>query len=88
MARLLLQEGRRLIKTKGSISKVVRTFGSQWGRIRPDGGSRDIFFNATSLQEPADFPSLAVGQSVEFDELTDQVNGSHAEHVVLAPSAS
>lgn len=63
----------------------MRTFGSQWGRIRPDGDSRDLFFNAASLEEPSEFPSLAVGQSVEFDELPDQVNGGHAVHVVVAP---
>jgi cold shock CspA family protein len=73
--------------TKGSVTKLVKTFGSTWGRIQPDGDSREIFFNVASLVEPADFPSMTVGQDVEFDEQPDQVNGAHAERVVLTSSS-
>jgi cold shock CspA family protein len=69
--------------TQGSITKLVTTFGSKWGRIQPQGDAREIFFNVTSLEEAGDFSAMALGQTVEFDECVDQVNGSHAEHVVL-----
>lgn len=74
--------------TKGSITKLVGTFGSQWGRIRPVDSTRDIFFNTASLDESVVFATLGVGQDVAFDELPDHVNGSHAENVVLEPAAS
>jgi hypothetical protein len=32
-----------------------------------------------------DFLSLRVGQAVEFRERKDQVNGTHAEQMMLAP---
>jgi cold shock CspA family protein len=70
--------------TQGSITKLVSSFGSSWGRIRPQGDSREIFFNAASLAEPEAFSALELGQDVEFDERADQINGAHAEHVVLA----
>jgi cold shock CspA family protein len=75
--------------TRGSVSKLVTTHGSRWGRIQPDGDPREIFFNAAALDESADFLTLNVGQLVEFEEHTDQVNGSHAEHVspaILLPA--
>jgi cold shock CspA family protein len=71
---------------RGSVTKLVKTFGSQWGRIRPRGESRDIFFNAESLDKALDFASVDVGQAVEFDERADHINGSHAEHIVLDKS--
>jgi cold shock CspA family protein len=67
----------------GRITKLVTTFGSKWGRIAPDRESREIFFNAVSMDGGVDFLSLSVGQDVEFEEQADHVNGSHAEHVVL-----
>jgi hypothetical protein len=74
--------------TRGSVTKVVISFGSKWGRIRPaGGGSREIFFNAASLAEAVDFSSIEVGRKVEFEELADHVNGSHAEHLVLTNSS-
>jgi cold shock CspA family protein len=69
--------------TQGSVTKVVISFGSKWGRIRPEGASREIFFNPASLAEPSNFAAIQVGQDVEFDERSDRVNGSHAEHLVL-----
>jgi cold shock CspA family protein len=70
---------------KGTVTRLVRTHGSTWGRIRPQGDSRDLFFNVASLVHPADFTTLMEGNDVEFDEEADQVNGAHAVHVV--PSA-
>jgi cold shock CspA family protein len=67
----------------GRITKLVTTFGSTWGRIAPDGESRGVFFNAVSMDGGVDFLSLSIGQDVEFEERPDQINGSHAEHVVL-----
>ncbi len=74
--------------TRGSVTKLVTTFGSNWGRIRGDSASKDIFFNTASLEEPAEFSSLKVGLAVDFDELPDFINGSHAENVVLTSSES
>ena len=71
---------------RGSITKLVKTFGSRWGRIRPLDDSREIFFNAASFDEAVDFASLHVGQDVEFAERPDQANGSYAEHI--APMAA
>jgi cold shock CspA family protein len=77
--------------TRGLVTRLVTTHGSRWGRIQPDGDSREIFFNASALDDAVDFLSLNLGQLVEFEEHADQVNGSHAEHVApatLAPSRS
>jgi cold shock CspA family protein len=74
--------------TLGSITKIVRTFGSTWGRIQPQGETRQVFFNTPSLAEGTDFASLEVGQTVEFDERVDQVNGSHAEQLVVVSAAA
>jgi cold shock CspA family protein len=71
--------------TKGSITKLVGTFGSQWGRIRPQGGTRDIFFNTASLDKAVEFPTLVVGEQVAFEEVPDNVNGSHAAHILVMP---
>jgi len=69
--------------TRGSVSKLVTTHGSRWGRIQPDGDGKEIFFNAAALEEAADFLSLNLGQIVEFEEHTDQISGTHAENVSL-----
>ncbi len=69
--------------TRGTVTKVVISYGSKWGRIRPDDDVREIFFNFASLAEPSDFAAIEVGQAVEFDERPDHVNGSHAERLVL-----
>ncbi len=70
--------------TRGSVTKLVTSFGSKWGRIQPDGDSREVFFNVGALNSEADFYSLSLGQAVEFEERSDHVNGSHAESVVPA----
>jgi cold shock CspA family protein len=69
--------------THGSITKLVTSFGSKWGRIKPQGDQREIFFNVASLAEAADFSAMELGQAVEFEECPDEINGSHAEQVVL-----
>jgi cold shock CspA family protein len=71
---------------KGTVSKLVHTFGSHWGRIRPSGESRDVFFNPACLDDPEDFDSIVVGQEVEFMEEMDRANGTHAVHVIARPA--
>lgn len=63
---------------RGSVTRLVNTHGSSWGKLEPADGSRSIFFNLHSLQERDDFQKLEVGSQVSFQEVTDQVNGSHA----------
>ena len=67
---------------RGSIAKMVRSFGSEWGRIRPRDGAREIFFNVASLKDPEAFDSLKVGDYVNFDEENDRANGTRAINVV------
>jgi len=69
--------------TKGSIVKLVTSFGSRWGRIRAEGDSRDVFFNAASLEDSAEFDTMSVGQNVEFDEEPDLANGVHAINIAI-----
>jgi cold shock CspA family protein len=76
-----LKEGKDM--THGSVTKLVTSFGSKWGRIQPHGDQREIFFNIASLEDADDFATLTLGQAVEFDECPDEINGSHAENVVL-----
>lgn len=70
--------------TRGSVSKIVTSFGSRWGRIQPAGEAREVFFNSRSLDDQASFLSLELGQLVDFEERPDFVTGSHAEGVVPA----
>jgi cold shock CspA family protein len=65
----------------GRISKLVGTHGSAWGRIRPDGQTREVFFNPNTLADPAAYAALQLGQEVEFEEEQDRANGTHAIHV-------
>ena len=69
--------------TRGSVSKIVSTFGSRWGRIRLEGTEREIFFNASHLADPDAFEGIVIGQAVEFEVHTDQVNGGHADQIVV-----
>ena len=64
--------------TLGKVTRLVTSFGSHWGRVRPYGDERELFFNPGSLVKPADFAAIREGQEVEFEEEADQVNGSHA----------
>ena len=67
---------------KGSVTKLIITFGSRWGRIRPSGEFRDVFFNPACLEDSADFDRMTVGQEVLFIEETDRANGTRAVHVI------
>jgi cold shock CspA family protein len=81
-SRLLLgQEVRPM--SHGKIVKLVRTFGSSWGRIQPTGQPRDIFFNRSSLPDDTDFAELREGQIVQFDEEPDRGNGTRAVRIIL-----
>jgi cold shock CspA family protein len=69
--------------THGKIVKLVRSYGSRWGRIQPNGVNREIFFNQASLPEDTDFGDLREGQVVEFEEEQDRANGTHAVRLIL-----
>ena len=69
--------------TLGKITKLVTSYGSTWGRIQPDGETREVFFNPETLVEPSDYAALKLGQTVEFDEEQDRANGTHAVRVRL-----
>jgi cold shock CspA family protein len=73
--------------TRGAVTKLVSTFGSKWGRVRPDGTERELFFNTQSLLEPSDFARLQLGDVVEFEAHTDQINGGHAENLTIVSEA-
>jgi cold shock CspA family protein len=74
--------------TKGSITKVVTSFGSTWGRITPLGESSQVFFNLESFAEPANFEDLKEGQEVEFDQEPDRANGTRAVRLVMSAVAA
>jgi cold shock CspA family protein len=67
--------------TAGKVSHLVTSYGSMWGRIKPAGEDREVFFNPESLTNRADYPALALGQDVAYDEEPDRANGTHAIHV-------
>jgi cold shock CspA family protein len=69
--------------TKGKVTKLANTFGSSWGRVRPDRGLRDVFFNLESLVDPADFARLTEGDAVEFEEEPERTNGIRAIRMTL-----
>ena len=64
--------------TKGKVTKIVNSYGSTWGRVRPESEPREVFFNLTSLVDPADFAGLKEGDAVQFEERPDRANGMHA----------
>jgi cold shock CspA family protein len=69
--------------TRGVVMKVVRSFGSEWGRVRVAGTGLECFFNRSSLVRPRDFEVLALGQEVKFVEEPDRVNGTHATRMTI-----
>jgi cold shock CspA family protein len=69
--------------SRGEITKVVRSFGSTWGRVRHAGTEHESFFNLESMLNKADFANLRVGQEVEFDQAADQPNGTRALRIRL-----
>jgi hypothetical protein len=60
--------------TTGKISKLVSSYGATWGRIKPAGEDRQVFFNARSVVG-FDYLDLTLGQEVEFTEEADRANG-------------
>jgi cold shock CspA family protein len=70
--------------SRGSIAKIVRSYGSEWGRIRPRDGAREVFFNLASMLDPDAFHTLRVGEYVDFDEENDRANGTRAVRVALS----
>lgn len=74
--------------SRGSIAKLVRSYGSEWGRIRARDGAREVFFNLSSMKDPDAFHALKVGEYVDFDEANDRANGTRAVNVVLSGRAA
>ena len=71
----------------GTISRIVNSYGSKWGHVRPDREPRQVFFNVDSLVDGVEFTSLGLGDSVEFDQETDRANGMRAIRMRLIASA-
>jgi hypothetical protein len=63
---------------RGTIDRIVNTYGSSWGHIRAEREPRHVFFNAASLVEGLEFGMLSLGDTVEFDEELDRANGLRA----------
>ena len=76
-----IQAQRTAPMTTGTVVRLVTSFGSRWGRIRPLGDERELFFNDASLVTPAEFGALAEGEQVSFDEERDLANGTRAVRV-------
>ena len=62
---------------QGTIKKLINAKG--FGFIGPEGGSGDVFFHTSAL-ENANFDELQEGQTVEF-ELEDGEKGPRAENI-------
>ena len=67
--------------TRGRVTKIVRSYGSTWGRITPDGESRQVFFNSESLFDAAEYSDLTLDQEVVYEEEPDRANGTRAVRV-------
>lgn len=52
----------------GKIARIVRDRG--FGFIKPDGGTEDVFFHSSSVEQPT-FDELVEAQEVEFDTEPD-----------------
>jgi cold shock CspA family protein len=76
-----MQKRERVDMTRGSVTKLISSYGSIWGRIKPDGQAREVFFNPGTLIDPAEYDELILGKEVEFDEEPDRANGTHAIRV-------
>jgi cold shock CspA family protein len=72
--------------SSGVVTKIVRAFGSEWGRVRTAQTGIDCFFNKASMLHPGEFETLSLGQEVTFDSEPDMVNGFRAAHLtILSP---
>jgi len=67
--------------TRGSITRLVTSYGTKWGRITPDRELREIFFDPRALDHPSVYEVLYLGQRVDFVEEPERVNGTHAIQV-------
>ncbi len=67
----------------GTITRIVRDRG--FGFIKPDGGTDEVFFHSSVVEQPT-FDELNEGQQVEFETEADprQPQRSRAAHVRLA----
>ena len=68
---------------RGTITKLVKSHGSSWGRVRPSGTTRDAFFNPASFVRSGDFALVEEGLEIEFDEEIDRANGTRAVQILL-----
>jgi hypothetical protein len=73
--------------TRGVVTKVVRSYGSEWGKVRAEGTDYESFFNRTSLAKAGDFALVEVGQTVEFVEEPDRANGTRAVQLTILSDA-
>jgi len=74
-------------RTDGIVTKLVRTHGSRWGRVRSLTGATDAFFNEASMSHAEQFDLLAEGDAVQYEEEADRVNGARAARLVAAGQA-
>jgi cold shock CspA family protein len=58
----------------GKVSRLVSSFSSAWGLIKPDDGAREVFFSPQALADPSEYGQIVLGQSVQFDEESDRAN--------------
>jgi len=64
--------------TRGTITKIVSSYGARWGHVRPDAEPREVFFNGESLTDGLEFTTLTIGDTVEFSQEVDRANGMRA----------
>ena len=74
-----LQRGFKL--TTGKVSRLVGSFSSAWGLIKPDDGAREVFFSPQALVDPSEYGQITLGQDVQFDEESDRATGTLAVRV-------
>jgi cold shock CspA family protein len=67
--------------TTGKVSRLVSSFGSAWGLIKPDDGAKDVFFSPQALVDPSEYGQIRLGQDVQFDEEPDRANGTRAVRI-------
>ena len=72
----------------GTISRLVNTHGSSWGKIRPTNTAREVFFSAASVIDERGFSHLNLGDEVEFEEEVDRANGMRAIGIRVETSSA
>jgi hypothetical protein len=75
---------------EGKVTKLVKGYGSTWGRVRANGQakdplSKDVFFNVASLTDPEDFLRLSEGSAVLFEVQPERANGVIAIGMSMRP---